>query len=158
MRRALARGCALSLNMSRGPGKAGAAHFARACRARSRRPTKQASPATGAACAAAPSSIRSRRRCRSWSARISSWTYSPLVAYPRVATCSSTKDFSESGSDKFIVPKNYAVRRHLASCEKDSNDAPLAQTLIRRANSRTGALWPAPSPARRSEALNRRPP
>jgi len=52
---------------------------------------------------AAPSSSRPRRRCRSWSLRINSRTYSLDVPYPREETCSSTKDFSLSGSEMFIV-------------------------------------------------------
>src|SRR6185437_7033610 len=54
-------------------------HPALAPRARSRRPSKKAASAITAGGEAAPCSSSWRKRCRSWSLRISSRTYSLLV-------------------------------------------------------------------------------
>ena len=70
---------------------------------RSRRRSNHARSAVAAGGESAPSSSKPRRRWRSRSLRISSRTYSLDVPYPRVATCRSTKAFSDSGSDMFIV-------------------------------------------------------
>ena len=72
-------------------------------RARRRSPAKKALFTGCPGAEVAPSSSIPRRRWRSWSFRISSRTYSLLVPYPRVVTCSSTKDLSPSGNEMFIV-------------------------------------------------------